>query len=101
MTAIEEWDEEPDDYYPDEEPGLEPDDDRDDAYDDDDWDEPDPEDAEIARSYEEYYEHCEQVHGGEHCNCRTPLRDRLKRCFRQARWHLAGMMRRRLDEPPF
>lgn len=58
-----------DDYDPD-----------DDWYDDGPWDddddydrEPDPEDWEIARSYEELYEHEEKVHGGGECDCRPSL----------------------------
>lgn len=42
----------------------------DEDYDRDDYREPDPEDAEIARSYEEYYQHCEDKHGGHQCDCR-------------------------------
>jgi hypothetical protein len=58
-------DEETDQYEPD-----------DDWYDDD--REPDPEDAEIARSYAEYHEHCDQAHGGGECDCRPSALDRLR-----------------------
>ena len=46
---------------------------------DDDYREPDPEDYETARDYEEYAEHCETVHGGGECDCRPSLRERLAR----------------------
>jgi hypothetical protein len=55
-------------------PGQEPDHDD---WDDDDYREPDPEDADIARAYEDDAEHRETVHGGGECNCRASLRDRL------------------------
>lgn len=45
-------------------------DEPDDYYDDEPWREPDPEDHEIAKAYEEHYEHCERVHGGGECDCR-------------------------------
>lgn len=47
----------------------------DDWYDDEPDDrEPDPEDHMIAQAYEEYYGHCEKVHGGGECTCRpSPL----------------------------
>lgn len=64
MTA-DEWDDEPER------------DDDDDYYDDDDYREPDGEDGDIARSYEEYWEHRDKVHGGGECDCRPSLRDRL------------------------
>jgi hypothetical protein len=83
------------------------DDDTEDRYDDedgyrevDDW-EPDPEDAEIARSYEEYYEHCDAKHGGGQCDCRPGLVERSKwavvQRFRDWRWRRHGYS----DEPPF
>lgn len=66
------WDE--DDY----DDGYDPDDDW---YDDrDDYREPDPEDAETARAYEELYEHEERAHGGGPCTCRPSLWARS--------WHL-------------
>lgn len=63
--------------------GYDPDDDW---YDDDYDREPDPEDAEIARSYEEYYEHCEKAHGGGECRCRPSLRARLMPRLRDIAW---------------
>jgi len=68
-------------------------------YDDDGY-EPDPEDAEIARADAEYWEHCDERHGGGHCTCRPPLRDRLRGAWQRAR----RLLRRRpryADEPPF
>ena len=50
----------------------------DDWYDDDDYDrDPDPEDYEIARSYEELYAHQEKAHGGHQCDCRPSAPERL------------------------
>jgi hypothetical protein len=67
---------------------------------DDDYREPDPEDAEIARAYEEEAEHRETVHGGGECTCRPSLRARLAwraadaaRRIRNARAGLAMAMR--------
>lgn len=57
----------------------------DDWYDDDDPQsgyEPDPEDAEIEREYAEYYDHCDKVHGGEHCDCRPSRLARLVAAWR-------------------
>jgi hypothetical protein len=31
--------------------------------------EPDPEDHEEARANEEYWQHCDDAHGGERCTC--------------------------------
>jgi hypothetical protein len=81
VTAFDEWAEEDDDLMLDDEDDA-------DWRDDDDYREPDPEDADIARSYEEYYEHRDQVHGGGECDCRPSARDRLA-------W-LAGDARRQL-----
>ena len=39
--------------------------------------EPDPEDWEIAKAYEEHYEHMEKVHGGHQCDCRPSRIERL------------------------
>ena len=78
--------------------------DDDDWYDDDDdYREPDPEDAEIARSYEEYYEHCDQAHGGKDCDCHAPLADRIRDRFRSARRRVRTALGRTRysDEPPF
>lgn len=64
----------------------------DDWYDDDAYErEPDPEDAEIARSYEEYYEHCETAHGGGECDCRPSLYAREMWRVRDAGRWLAGL----------
>ena len=62
MTAAGDWDE-----YD----GQEPDDDW---YDDDDLIGPerDPEDADIERGYEEYWEHRDDAHGGKECDCPRP-----------------------------
>jgi hypothetical protein len=60
----------------------------DDWYDDprDDY-EPDPEDGDIARAYEEHYEHLDAVHGGGECDCRPSLAERLaRRAQDAARW---------------
>ncbi|HMH92533.1 MAG TPA: hypothetical protein VK586_15785 [Streptosporangiaceae bacterium] len=75
MTAAEDWDED-DDQEPD-----------DDWYDDDDLPEPDPEDGDIARAYEEHFEHLDAVHGGGECDCRPSLAERLARRARDiANW---------------
>jgi hypothetical protein len=70
---VDDWDEDDDPYEPDDsDDQYEPD------YDDDpggSW-EPDPEDAEIAKAYEEHAEHCERVHDGGECNCRPSLAER-------------------------
>lgn len=88
-------DEDYDDYDQDD-----PDDDWDD---DDDYREPDPEDYEIAKAYEEYAEHCEEKHGGGECDCRPPLRARLAASLRRAgrRITVWRRSRRYSDEPPF
>lgn len=62
MTAPQDWDDD----------DREPDDD-DDWPGDDCWRDPDPEDAEIARSYDEYYEHCDDKHDGGDCDCTPTL----------------------------
>jgi hypothetical protein len=62
-------------------------DDYDDWGDDDDYPEPDGADSEIARSYEEYDEHCDTVHGGGHCDCRPSARQLIaQRAAGAARW---------------
>lgn len=59
--------------------GCDPGQDWDDAYNGDDWYEPDPEDAESARWLAEEAAHFEEVHGGSGvCDCRPPLRNRVK-----------------------
>lgn len=79
----------------------EPDDD--DWYDDDPGPERDPEDADIERAYEEYWEHRDTAHGGGECDCRPPLAERLARRARDAAGWLRGARNRRQysDEPPF
>jgi hypothetical protein len=73
MTDVDDWDDQDEA-------------DEDDGWydDDDDYREPDPEDSEIARAYGEYAEHCEQVHGGAHCDCRPSLPERLASLARDA-----------------
>lgn len=77
-----------DDYDPD-----------DDWYDDGPWDdlddEPDPEDAEIARAYEEDWEHRDKKHGGAECDCRPSpwarswrLRHRVTGWFAGSYWRV-------------
>jgi hypothetical protein len=74
MTAAGDWDEDD---------GQEQDDD----WYDDDRPEPDPEDGDIARAYEEHYEHLDAVHGGGECDCRPSLGERLAwRAQDAARW---------------
>lgn len=78
-----------DDYDPDHyREQDEPDGDWDDR---DDYREPDPEDYEIARAYEEYYEHMEKVHGGHQCDCRPTRRERLAWRLRDAGRWLSGL----------
>lgn len=68
-------------------------DDQDDDWydDDDDYREPDPEDAEIARSYAEMAEHEEMAHGGHQCDCPPSLLERLSWRMRDARRWLADL----------
>lgn len=86
-------------FRDDDDPGYD-DDDHGCYYDDDDYREPDPEDGDIARSYEEYAEHCDTVHGGGECDCRPSLRDRLADLTRRVanrlwalRWWLTSAAR--------
>jgi len=78
-----------------------PDDDPDDWYDGRDEDpEPDEADYEYDAWRAALEEHCEQVHGGADCDCRPPLRERLRDAWQRAR----RLLRRRprySDEPPF
>jgi len=67
VIAADEWDDE------NANPMLDDEDDGDWRDRDDDDREPDPEDYEIARSYEEHAEHCETVHGGGECDCGPSL----------------------------
>jgi hypothetical protein len=64
----------------------------DDWYDDprDDY-EPDPEDGDIARAYEEHFEHLDTVHNGGECDCRPSLAERLARRARDASNWLHGI----------
>jgi hypothetical protein len=67
----------------------------DDQEPDDDWydDDPperDPEDGDIARAYEEHYEHLDAVHGGGECDCRPSLAARASQALRGAGYWLAG-----------
>lgn len=49
--------------------------------------EPDPSDYEERRAEEEYWEHCDDAHGGKKCDCPQP------------EWPTAGVVYS--DEPPF
>ncbi len=83
---MDDWDED-DPYEPDDsDDQYEPD------YDDDPQDdyEPDPEDSEIARAYEEYADHCEQVHGGGQCDCRPSPAERLRSAAREKAYAALG-----------
>lgn len=72
----------------------------DDWYDDDrDYREPDPEDAEMARSYEEHAEHCDQVHGGGECDCRTPCWLLLKEQAQRLYWDVRNKVTTPLRQP--
>jgi hypothetical protein len=85
VSAVDDWDEDDESYEPDDsDEQYEPDfdDDR-----DDDWREPDGDDYEIAKAYEEEAAHRETVHGGGECDCRPSLLDRLT-------WHASDMARR-------
>lgn len=81
-------------------------------YDQDDPDDYDPYDPDYDREPDEpdwaydawlydYEAHCEQVHGGAHCDCRLPLRKRITRWLRNARTRLRTRRARYSDEPPF
>lgn len=80
-----------------------------DGYDpDDDWYDDDREPDEPDWGYEAWRakseEHCIQVHGGQDCNCRPPLRERLREAaWDLRRWsrNLRRRVRRDWDEPPF
>ena len=82
------------DYYDDYDP--------DDYYDDSHY-EPDEADYAYERMRAEYDEHCDQAHGGEDCDCRAPLADRIGQRFRSARARVIAFVRRSgyYDEPPF
>lgn len=76
----------------------------DDWYDDDDRYEPDEADWEEAKAQAEYAAHCEQAHGGEHCDCRPPLPARLRHRLDDALRHARRLLHRPprySDEPPF
>jgi hypothetical protein len=76
--------------------------DPDDFYDDLHY-EPDEADYAYAKWRAEYEEHCEQAHGGNECDCRPPLGERVRECFRSARRRVTAVLRRDryCDEPPF
>jgi len=79
------YDYDPDDFY---------------DYDRDEPDEPDWGYEEWRAGYED---HCIEAHGGDDCNCRAPLADRIRERFRSARARLRAVLRRSgyNDEPPF
>ena len=70
---------------------------------DDDYREPDPEDAEIARSYAEHYEHCERKHGGGECDCRPSrwllLREAARRTAERLYWDARTKVTTPLRQP--
>lgn len=78
------------------------DDERDDRVGADYFDEADYEER---RREEEYWEHCGEHHDGQHCDCREPLRYRIKGrltgawCTLRARWRKYDQPYS--DEPPF
>lgn len=76
--------------------------DPDDFYDDDHY-EPDEADYAYERMRADYDEHCDQAHGGNDCDCRAPLADRIRDRFRSARRRVRAVLRRTRysDEPPF
>jgi hypothetical protein len=76
--------------------------DPDDFYDDLHY-EPDEADYEYQRWRAEYDEHCEQAHGGDDCDCRAPLGERIRERFRSARARVRAVLRRSRysGEPPF
>jgi hypothetical protein len=88
VTAADEWDDENGN------PMLDDEDDGDWRDYDDDYREPDPEDADIARSYEEYAEHCDAVHGGRECDCGPSLAARASQAARDIGNWVAGPWRR-------
>jgi hypothetical protein len=76
--------------------------DPDDFYDDGHW-EPDEADYAYEKWRYDYEEHCEQAHGGNDCDCRAPLGERIRECFRSARRRVRAVLHRTRysDEPPF
>ena len=90
MSAYQDEDEDEDGYDPD------------DFYDDGHY-EPDISDYEEQRAQEEYWEHRDQAHGGDDCDCRAPLADRIRDGFRSARRRVRAVLHRTRysDEPPF
>ena len=76
--------------------------DPDDFYDDSRY-EPDEADYAYERMRAEYDEHCDQAHGGDDCDCRAPLADRIRERFHSARRRVSAVLRhgRYSDEPPF
>ena len=88
MSAYQDYDE--DEYDPD------------DFYDDDHY-EPDEADYAYERMLRDYEEHCDTAHGGNECDCRAPLGERVRERFRSARRRVIAVLRRDRysDEPPF
>ena len=76
--------------------------DPDDFYDDLHY-EPDEADYAYEKWRAEYEEHCEQAHGGDDCDCRAPLAERIRERFRSARACVRAALHRSRysDEPPF
>jgi hypothetical protein len=74
--------------------------DPDDFYDDLHY-EPDEADYEYDAWRAGYEEHCQEAHGGDDCDCRAPLADRIRERFRSARRRVVLRRRRYYDEPPF
>lgn len=84
------------------------DDDHSDYYDRDERDGADffdEADYEYRKAEEAYWEHCEHQHEGQHCDCREPLRYRLKGWLTGIWCTLRAWWRRYeppfSDEPPF
>jgi hypothetical protein len=84
-----------DDYDPREDEDYDPDDFHD--YDH----EPDEADMEYDAWRAGYEEHCEQAHGGNDCDCRAPLGERIRERFRSARRRVVRRRGRYCDDPPF
>lgn len=85
MSAYQDYDEDeydPDDFY-------------DDHY------EPDEADYAYERMRADYDEHCDTAHGGNECDCRAPLIERVRERFRSARRRVVRRRGRYSDDPPF
>ena len=85
-----------DDYDPREDEDYDPDDFYDDGH-----HEPDEDDYAYEEWRAGYEEHCEQAHGGDDCDCRAPLGERVRERFRSARRRVVLRRRRYYDDPPF